>query len=403
MRSINPFILVLSLLVNLVLAGAVWWCGQRLRENEVRSNSKASSAIRTKMVEGVDISSLGPDLVAKLRRSDPEALRDLLDACGADPQSVRSIVTAAIGDRFRPEKIRMLMSAQGGAWWKREPDWWSVPGREEIDRREEAEVDRLVGAYPAIEYPWRQWRWSFLPKEKRVAIDAISRDYAELTKKLPPRPWLPHEEEMSIRLRAEERRDLEALLSDGELVEYDFRANAKSLGDEVGRYSPNEGELRAVYYAQREREQAKKGFLARYPGEVLSDPFAAPLSRDPRAVAEEVAIEQSYQNRLKEIFGAERLERGDREADESFRSIVAVTDKFKVERTQAEALYALLNQARAEANAPVPESVTKEEYEIGRAALRLDILEEMKRRLPPSAVDLLLQEMKWSHHWLHAP
>jgi hypothetical protein len=355
------------------------------------------------MAEGVDVSSLGPDLVEKLRRSDPEALRDFLDACGADRQVIRSLVASVIGYKFQAEKIKMILASQRGAWWKGEPDWWQVPGRAEIDRRENAEIARVVGAYPELEYPWRKERWNFIPMEKRIVIETIGQDYAELIDKLPPRPWLANEEDMYRQLRVEERRDLESLLSKAELVEYDFRNDAQSLNRDFEKYSPNEAELRAVYQAQQERSRAEKALIAKYPGEAVADPFASPLSRNPEAVAEEKVMQDAYQRRLLEIFGAERIERGDREANENFRSIVAVVDKFKVERAQADAIYAMLNQTSAELNASETRSGTSEEYEIKKAARRLEMIEEIQGRLPPSAVDLLLKDLKWQYYWLKEP
>ncbi|CAM2788751.1 hypothetical protein RAHE111665_01175 [Rariglobus hedericola] len=295
------------------------------------------------------------------------------------------------------------MASEGGAWWKGEPDWWRVTGHEKIDRREKTEEERVVGAYPELVYPWREQRWNFLPKEKQTSIRQLDREYAEMIENLPPGPWLAEEKEMYNRLLAEKRRDVEALLSKDELAEYDFREDGQSLDREIGKYSPNEAELRAVYRAQRERERVKKELLARYPGEAFSDPFASPLSRNPKAVAEENAVEETYKNQLKEIFGAERLERGDREADKSFRSIVTVVDKFKLDRTQAEVIYAVLNQADAELKAPVTRAVSQEEYEIRKAALRLDVIEEIKGRLPANAVDLLLEQLTWEHYWLKEP
>jgi hypothetical protein len=80
-----------------------------------------------------------------------------------------------------------------------------------------------------------------------------------------------------------------------------------------------------------------------------------------------------------------------------------VVDKFKVERAQAEAIYAMLNQTSAELNASETRSGTSEEYEIKKAARRLEMIEEIQGRLPPSAVDLLLKDLKWQYYWLKEP
>ena len=82
---------------------------------------------------------------------------------------------------------------------------------------------------------------------------------------------------------------------------------------------------------------------------------------------------------------------------------MTVVDKFKLDRTQAEVIYAVLNQADAELKAPVTRAVSQEEYEIRKAALLLDVIEEMKGRLPANAVDLLLEQLTWDHYWLKAP
>lgn len=217
-----------------------------------------------------------------------------------------------------------------------------------------------------------------------------------MRRKLPPHPWLPREREMSERLNAEERKDVDALLNAEERAEYVFREEASSLGRELDKYGVTDAELRAMYQAQQERAAAWRRVEERYPGFTL-DPFRSVSAHDPQAVAEIGLIDSAYDQRMKEVFGAERLAKGDREADPAYPRIKAVTRKFGLDARRTEEIYDLLKRAREEAER---DTFRDEGWAARQAKRRRVAVEQIGKALPAEAVGLLLGEIDIYHYWL---
>ncbi len=399
MRFLLCGILALSVALNVVL----------LLERPTRGLARVAApkqngaaAAGTGAAAPVDVSRLDPELVRNLGAGDPVSLRDFLVACGMDREAIRWLVTCAIRHRHEPERTQAIWRTRGEGWWKAVPNWWDVAGRERIDANEQKEIEAIIGDYPLRELPWEVERWDFLNVEKRAALRNLKQDYAELRTKLPPAPWLPAEAEMNRRLDEEYRRDLETLLSKAELQEHDYREAAEYMGQSLAQYDLSEVELRALFALQEEQKSAVAALARKYSGSRVDDPFA-PLGfgwSDPKAAAEAREIAQSYDTKFAALIGEERLARGNREADEGFRSIVRLTDKFRLPKPEAERLHALLTSAETELREGDWRLLPDEDRATRLAAIREDAMGEISARFPPEGVELFVKQIGWRYSWL---
>jgi hypothetical protein len=187
-----------------------------------------------------------------------------LEAAGVAPELAHDI---ALGRKLSQLTAQIRQTETGGAdsrWWRAHPTAGNA-AREKAQRlrRELAtalgDSGGLLGAGDASQL-------AFLPEAKRAALRRILDDYAEMTAQYATGGvQLAADREQLRLLRAEKERDISALLTPAELLEYEMRTSpsAATVRARYGDGLETEADFRKIYALQ-------KAFDEKFPAEALT-------------------------------------------------------------------------------------------------------------------------------------
>lgn len=304
--------------------------------------------------------SLPPDLLAALNGDNPEALRDLLRAAGLSDDMVRHLVQSTLWKKYEA-RFKALDPRQnpdpGKPWWKddrSQQNGWNGMTKAQRDesRRLQREIRdesvRLFGS-DANQNPWLEQRYAFLAPEKRQALMDIQQDYQELMSEIQQETQgfrLPSDAEKLRFLQAEQKRDIEALLSPQELRDYELRNSptAQQLRWKMTQYDATEQEYMSIFPLQ-------KAFDEKYNDNVGYDPFGSPyterVERDQNYWKERQAAEKKLQDDIRAIIGEERFAESIRRQDPDWQQLEAATRRLALAPDTPQKLFALREPASA--------------------------------------------------------
>jgi len=212
------------------------------------------------------------------RLNDDSAYVAQLRAAGFPPPILRALVHARIAARFTPRLQALKARSPKVPYWQT-PSWYNA----DLDRSSRAEqraiyreiadnVKALLGddpqGLPAYERERRARSYGNLPAAKIAEIEAINRDYNEISAMVREGTQgviLAEDREKLRLLETEKRADLVRLLTPAELDEYDRRNSpaAAEIRNKLRYFEATEAEFIALYQAQRD-------FDARYGRDNLS-------------------------------------------------------------------------------------------------------------------------------------
>ncbi|HEX2861082.1 MAG TPA: hypothetical protein VHN79_05560 [Lacunisphaera sp.] len=190
-----------------------------------------------------------------------------LRTAGMPAELIHALVYNRVHARYR-DRMRALLPKDAHAYWRT----WNTAGRQAaspeiraqlraLNQEMSAEVRALLGDGPDAMSPYERRLHDQLagsiPNEKLSQIEAIRKDYDELTARVreQSRGLVLRADREQLRLLERERRaDLAAVLTPEELFEYDLRASptANSVRNRLNFFEPTEAEFRALTRLQLE-------------------------------------------------------------------------------------------------------------------------------------------------------
>lgn len=262
----TTLVLAASLVANLALVGVYY--SARSASSATTSASSAPTAAKSP----ASFAANADTLRAALASGDAAAL----EAAGLSAGTARELVLGRALARFA-EKMRAAQSTAGadGKWWRnRSP--FSIATREQslLARRELSDAmiaafgDDVLSNDPAGQLP-------FLSPQKREALRNIIQDYAEMMAKYGAQGGvqLASDREKLKLLSAERERDLAALLTPDELLNYQMRTSnsAMMLRGRFGDAITSEEDFKKLFVLQKafDDKYSMEGFNGRMTPEVM--------------------------------------------------------------------------------------------------------------------------------------
>ena len=355
-----PLLLAASLVANAALLTV------NLRRDASSGDSSASSAAASAKPAGSvprtgSATAFPPEVLAALNGDNPEVLRDLLRAAGLSDDMVRNIVQMTLWKKYEA-RFKALNPHQNPdpdkPWWKDDrsmQNGWNggmTKAQRDENRRLQREIRdegiRLFGS-DANKNPWLEQRFAFLAPEKRQALMDIQQDYQELMSEIQQETQgfrLPSDAEKLRFLQAEQKRDIESLLSPQELRDYELRQSptANQLRWKMTQYDATEQEYVSIFPLQ-------KAFDEKYNDNRSYDPFGnphtEPVERDQNYWKERQAAEKKLQDDIRAIIGEERFAESIRRQDQDWQQLEAATRRLALAPDTPQKLFALRDPASA--------------------------------------------------------
>jgi hypothetical protein len=348
-----PLLLAASLVANAALLTVNW--------NSSPAEAPSSGQIPPPRPLGTSPSSaavtangearLSPAAAAIFADDNPEALRDLLRASGLSDEMVRAIVQMRIWkkyeSRFKALNPQPSESETNQAWWKDDrnsANGWN--GNRTKAQRDEArrlqrevkeESERLLGV-DANQNRWQSQQFSFLAPEKRQALLDIQQDYQELINEVQQDTQgfrLASDGEKLRYLQAEQKRDMEALMSPAERQAYELRqsSTAQQLRGKMTALNATEQEYLTIFPLQ-------KAFDEQYNPQ-NNDPYGGGVERDQNFWKARQAAEAQLQAQIKAVVGEARYAESIRQQDNDWRQLEAATRRLTLPADTPARLYTI--------------------------------------------------------------
>lgn len=268
---------------------------------------------------------------------------------GMSPAMIRSLLQARVTARYA-DRLEALKSAGQDEYWRRSFRFpnshfsLSPEGRRErraLLREMGAEMKAILGddfdlASP-LERRHRERSFGNLPPEKIEQIEAINADYQDLRAAVMEQTQgvtLPEDRAQLRLLEQEQRADLAALLTPGELLELDLRnsPSANILRSLLTYFEPTEEEYRALV-------QQRLAFDHRFGGAHLSEEEQAR-----KRAAEGTLLEQA-----RTVLSPERFADYELVANQDFRNTAMALSRFNYDQSVAREVFRLRRDITARA------------------------------------------------------
>ncbi len=206
--------------------------------------------------------------IAALARDDASYVARLR-AAGFPPAIIRDLVFSRVWDRYRTQRAALQPAARDEYWRNGMFNYSSLAPElraklRELSKQATAEVRSLLGdgseSLDPMERRLHDQMAGVLTNDKVQQVQAIQRDYDDLAAQIRDRTKgmvLKADREALRLLERERRKDLEAALTPGELLEYDLRTGptANNVRNRLANFEPTEQEFRALAKLQLDFDQ----------------------------------------------------------------------------------------------------------------------------------------------------
>lgn len=363
-------LLLLSLLLNAVLAGVVAWAWMSRRPATAPSGGMPHLTNRPLRVQSVAVES-PPQVVEvaqplhwrEVESTDYRVYLQNLRAIGCPERTVREIIVADVNhlflerlrEVFRPLHLNFWLIATRAEQADKEFEPYEAAVKT-LRAEREAVFEALFGDSNPLDYDSEsdqaeakaaeQARWNqlldFLPPETQERVRTLDRQYHQTKAELWKADHELSKDERAERkqrereLAAEQDRQLATILAPKELAEYRLRTSGGAdLRERLTRVEFAEDEIRAIVRLQHERQQLH----AQLSGNT-------PETRQRRA-----EIQQQAEAQLKQVLGEARYADYQRANDHRFEQISQVVERYGLPEDRAREIYAMAHTAEAQASA----------------------------------------------------
>ncbi|ATC63349.1 hypothetical protein CMV30_04935 [Nibricoccus aquaticus] len=390
----TPLLIAFSLVANAALAVVLWQRSTSPAAHSPHSTAASPSPAATAAAQTPD--AFSAQWQQLLQNPDDTAALSLLRSSGFPPEVVRSLMTERIRSRYQ-DRFRALAAKQAETPYWRTNAWYNFDGdvatrseRRALEREISDSVRKLLGddtdSLSFYERDSRARSFGNLPSVKITELQAISRDYGELSSQIRDNAKgvvLAEDREKLAFLEKEKRTDLSALLTPDELEDYD-RRNSPSASEIRGKlrfFDATETEFLALYQAQHD-------FDARYGRDNLSGEQS-----DLRKAALPQLTEQ-----FKAALGPERYAEYELLTDGNYSSTRSTLTQLGLPADSARELVATQRAANKRAEAiRADKSLNSEQQASQLAALEKDATEKVTATIGAQNLD---EYKKYTGNWL---
>ena len=351
-----PLLLAASLVANatLITTVVIRSPGNSTATGSASRSSSKTSIATTKHGTGKVTTD---DLIAALNSNDPESLRDILRAAGLSDDMLRSFVQMRIWKRYE-DRFKALQPKPdpNKPWWKDDPrqqnGWFggmTKAQREEmrkLQREVKDESERILGPDKNNNGfgGWQDLRLSFLPAEKRKQLQDIQQDYGELISEVQQNMQgfqLPSDREKLRYLQAEQKRDMEAIMTPEERQSYDLRMSntAQNLRWQMTRFDATEEEYTKIVPLQ-------KAFDDQYN---VNDPYGGNPDRSPDFWKQRQEADKQLKEQMRTAIGEDRYKDYLRSQDNDYQQLQAAARRMELPPETATRVYDLRDNVAAAA------------------------------------------------------
>lgn len=257
-----PVLLVLSLAAN----GALAFLALRrpvaagpASSVATAASGAANAATNARPASGALAAPLAERLAAARTPADFKEVVAELRAAGLPDSLLRLVVQAAVGEDFARRQRAIFDFSSVPYWREPTPTAEQTKAMRALDRERRALLADLGLSPSPFEQSVRQRQFGGLPEAKAAALEKIQQDYTDLRMELFSQRQGPNEDRLAQErlLREEQQRDIEALLTPAEKLEWEVRTSgaAANLRRQLREVEVTEEEFRSLFAAQRSYEQ----------------------------------------------------------------------------------------------------------------------------------------------------
>jgi hypothetical protein len=382
-------LLSLSIVANIALAGYV-----------VSSKSASSAVAIPASSKSAESGPQGSDAIRaaaareswdKLADKDPAALVASLRAAGFPPKVLRAIMATYVNELFA-ERRKALMgnSAEQPVWKMKMSGSFDFYAKIQALQREQTQMlKQLLGGDYSAGIEENSWYYrhnygNFSP-EKLEAVQRLTSDYNELRYQIYGEAngvYLPEDREKLAMLDREQRKDLAAILSPGELLEFEMRSSntAQRLRTQYSAFDFTEEEFNAVFNAAKEVDDKFSNFL----------PYSANI--DSKLMSDRRAAEQKSQEAIKQALGDARYAELQRSANSYYRVASQIADRLQLSKESASAVYELSQTSEKQGRAiATNKELSQEARNLALQGLASDIDAKLNQILTPKGATIFKQ------------
>ncbi|MEO5959000.1 MAG: hypothetical protein ABIR80_07775, partial [Opitutaceae bacterium] len=215
---------------------------------------------------------------------DLKALVASLRAAGFPLSTIRAVLYAELGERFKERRREIYGDVEESPFWKNQNNGiFSDPKKRAAMRAFSNEQTSLMKEALGADWldqseegkMYLQRQYGDLAFEKVEQIQKLRSDYSELQQEIYSAAndtMLPEDREKLAYLEKEQRADLAKLLTPQELEEYEIRSSPTSmqLRSRLAGFKPTEAEFRAIYKLQKAMDDELGGAYASTPEQSMT-------------------------------------------------------------------------------------------------------------------------------------
>ncbi len=385
-------IFLVSVAANLALAALVY---SRHVTSHRAPTAETVAAGTAQVAPATDVAVAQPPTVPGAKPADVGYVARLR-ASGMPADLIRELVYLRVRARYHERRRALLPDVPDQYWlgWNQGP--WQAASSEtraklrDLDKKMDAEIGALLG--DGTEALDGRQRWlhgqmaGYLSNAKIQQIDAIQRDYDEMASRVREQGKglvLKADREQLRLLESERRRDLEAMLSPAERLEYDLRASptANNVRNRLAYFEPTEEEYRTLTKLQLE-------FDRQYGLSNLSG-----AEQDRRKASEKDLTVQ-----IQSVLGPDRFADYRVTLDGMFSETRSFTDAYKLDPGTAKAIVALKQNTWKRIDELDQAHVTGEQRATALKAMEQEAENQLTTRL---GADIFARYMRTSPSWFN--
>jgi len=399
-------ILILSVCVNLALAGAYFIGKRSLTAPEPAAQAPDSTKSITKsnrerraqiVVNGVTNDFRWGSVESDDYRQYIANLREI----GCPEETIRDIIIADVNKLYAGRLAALYPSPQDFKWWQtddrsnRDERRDRERKRRDLNEEKRALVKELLGVDLETEMArWEgrpdddAWRTGFLSAEKQQAVQALQEKFREMERslfnELRENRGSPESRAKMLALRSQREAELAQILGPQDFQEYQLRNSntAREMRDSLGSFSPSEEEFKKIF-------ELRENFNSQYGFGRGGDDAAREQRR---------AAEQQLDQQLQATLGPERYAEYKLTQDDRYREIYEFTSRLNLPKETAQSVYDIRQAVEQQRQQVVNnQGMSAEERAATLAQMAQVTRETLAQTMPQQAYDQYLRsdDARW--------
>jgi hypothetical protein len=341
-------ILILSVCVNLVLAGA-YFMNRRAVPSAAPEPANASAAFkaaakseRERRVQVIAAGGTNDFHWGSVESDDYREYIANLRAIGVPEETIRDIIIADVNKLYAGRLAALYPSPKDFKWWQtddrgsREERRDRERKRRELNEEKRTLIKELLGVDLETEMAkWEgrpdddAWRTGFLSPEKQQAVQALQEKFRDMERALfnemRENRGSPETRAKMMAMRAQREAEMAQILGPQDYQEYQLRNSptARDMRDNLASFSPTADEFKKIFELR----------------ENLNSQFGFGRGGDEAAREQRQIAEQQLQEQLRATLGEDRYHEYQLAQDDRYREIYDFTSRLNLPKETAQSVY----------------------------------------------------------------